>query len=255
MALISIISFLGMLPSVALADRRHERDERLSHRAAEQDLGFNGHVYVRAGDQWAGPRRAVQRLRAVPACRAAPMVEAQAVAKVRDAPRGHRARHARRRRARTGSSPAYQDGALQGFGVGDYGGDLILVGARLADTLGVKAGDPVTLISPSRGDAVRLAPEQDLYGRRRLQRRHERIRPRLYLHAAGPGPALLRRHAWDEIEVNLNDPDHLDRIKAASCRRPARRSRHRLARPQPRLFRRPPGGANVDVPDPDASSS
>src|SRR6185369_14269107 len=42
-------------------------------------------------------------------------------------------------------------GSLNGFGEGEYGGDLIVVGARLAEALGVKPGDPLTLVSPSGG--------------------------------------------------------------------------------------------------------
>ena len=40
-------------------------------------------------------------------------------------------------------------GSLQGYGEGDYGGDLVLVGARLAAVLGVQPGDSISLVSPS----------------------------------------------------------------------------------------------------------
>ena len=42
-----------------------------------------------------------------------------------------------------------KSGSLQGFGDGDYGGDLILVGDRLAAAMGVGPGDTLTLTSPS----------------------------------------------------------------------------------------------------------
>jgi len=41
-----------------------------------------------------------------------------------------------------------KSGSLAGFGEGDDGGNVILVGARLAEALGVKPGDPITLVSP-----------------------------------------------------------------------------------------------------------
>ncbi|MGZ8406617.1 MAG: FtsX-like permease family protein, partial [Caulobacteraceae bacterium] len=40
-------------------------------------------------------------------------------------------------------------GSLAAFGSGEYGGDLILIGERLAAQLGAEPGDPVTLVSPS----------------------------------------------------------------------------------------------------------
>ena len=40
---------------------------------------------------------------------------------------------------------------MSGFGEGDYGGDLILVGDKLAQNLGVAPGDDLTLVSPTGG--------------------------------------------------------------------------------------------------------
>jgi lipoprotein-releasing system permease protein len=40
-------------------------------------------------------------------------------------------------------------GSLAGYGEGDYGGDLILLGSRLGAEIGVEPGDAVTLVSPS----------------------------------------------------------------------------------------------------------
>jgi lipoprotein-releasing system permease protein len=42
-------------------------------------------------------------------------------------------------------------GDLSGFGQGDYGGNVVVVGARLAEQLGVKPGDNISLISPAGG--------------------------------------------------------------------------------------------------------
>ena len=38
-----------------------------------------------------------------------------------------------------------KQGSLAGFGDGDDGGDNVLVGARLAASLDIKPGDPITL--------------------------------------------------------------------------------------------------------------
>ena len=60
-------------------------------------------------------------------------------------------------------------GSLAGFGQGDDGGDQVVIGEKLADSLGVSVGDPITLISPTGGaDSVgRDADPQDLHRRRR----------------------------------------------------------------------------------------
>ena len=180
-ALISIISFVGILLAVAVLIIVMSVMNGFRTQLTDEILGFNGHVYV-SGPAINGPGREgmIQRLRAVPGVvEAVPLVEAQAGAEGPDAASGAIVRGMRPADVAADKIIAsnIKDGSLQGFGAGDYGGDLILIGARLADTLGVKAGDSVTLISFFRtGHTLRdLAPEQDLYGRRHLQRGHERL--------------------------------------------------------------------------------
>jgi lipoprotein-releasing system permease protein len=61
-------------------------------------------------------------------------------------------------------SGSLTEGSLQGFGEGEYGGDEIVVGTRLAQSLGVKAGDPLTLISPTGGaTAFGATPQRKTY--------------------------------------------------------------------------------------------
>jgi lipoprotein-releasing system permease protein len=40
-------------------------------------------------------------------------------------------------------------GTIDGFGQGEYGGDIVLIGERMAQSVGVQVGDAITLISPS----------------------------------------------------------------------------------------------------------
>ena len=154
-ALVSIISFVGILLAVAvliivMSVMNGFRTELIS-----RILGFNGHVYV-SGPAINGPSRdaMIARLRAIPGViQAVPVVEAQAGAIGPVSTSGAMVRGMRPGDVQAAKIIAgnIRDGALQGFGQGDYGGDLVLVGARLADTLGVKAGDAVSLISFSGG--------------------------------------------------------------------------------------------------------
>jgi lipoprotein-releasing system permease protein len=154
-ALIAILSFLGISIAVAaliivMSVMNGFRVELLS-----KMLGFNGDVFVQ-GPAINGPDRdgMISRLRAAPGVtEALPLVEAQGLAigpnQVSFAiVRGERPADVAAQKIIASN---IKSGSLQGFGQGDYGGDLVLVGQKLADTLGVKAGDTVTLLSPSGG--------------------------------------------------------------------------------------------------------
>ena len=118
-------------------------------------LGFNGHAYVVGGALTPEAREAmVRRIRAVPGViQAAPVVEAQSLVQGPDAAAGAIVR---------GVTPAdlmatkiitgnIKHGKIDGYGQGEDGGDLVILGQRLADTLGVGPGDSVSITSPSGG--------------------------------------------------------------------------------------------------------
>jgi lipoprotein-releasing system permease protein len=116
-------------------------------------LGFNGHVYAQ-GPLLNGPDRdgVITRIKAVHGVtQAAPMVEAQAMVIGPSQVSGAIVR---------GVTPAdlrgmkmistnIKRGSLAGFGDGEYGGDIVLIGDRMARNLGLSVGDAITLISPS----------------------------------------------------------------------------------------------------------
>jgi len=126
-------------------------------------LDFNGHVYV-TGPVLDGPSLGplVQRLKAVPGVvQVTPMVEAQTLIQGRGqysggVVRGITAEDLKANKLVSGNIKA---GSLDGFGEGDYGGDMVVMGQGLAEGLGVEPGDTVTLLSPS-GDASALVGEQ-----------------------------------------------------------------------------------------------
>jgi lipoprotein-releasing system permease protein len=154
-ALISIISFVGIMLAVAVLIIVMSVMNGFRAELLDRILGFNGHLFV-TGQMLNEPERtlALQRIRVIPGVvQATPLVEAQALVQGRAAASGAVVR---------GIAPAdlrqtkiiagnIKQGSLQGFGDGDYGGDLILVGARLAAAMGVEPGDSLTLTSPSAG--------------------------------------------------------------------------------------------------------
>jgi lipoprotein-releasing system permease protein len=152
-ALISAISFIGVTLAVAvliivMSVMNGFRSELLGRM-----LGFNGHIYVQ-GSVLNGVSRenAAQRIRGVPGViEVAPLVEAQAMAMGPAQIGGAIVR---------GVTPSdlakikiiagnLDSGSLAGFGEGEDGGNLVIVGSRLARNLGVSTGDAISLISPS----------------------------------------------------------------------------------------------------------
>ena len=154
-ALISIISFIGIMLAVAvliivMSVMNGFRSELLGRM-----LGFNGHLFV-SGAVLDRPDRdaIVARLARIPGVvQATPIVEAQAIAmgpgQITGAiVRGVRPQDLAATRIVAGN---LTHGSLEGFGQGEYGGDRLVVGDRLAQSLGVRPGDTLTLISPSGG--------------------------------------------------------------------------------------------------------
>jgi lipoprotein-releasing system permease protein len=152
-AVISIISFVGVMLAVfalitVMSVMNGFRAELLG-----RILGFNGHLYVQA-PMLNGPNRdlAIREIKAVPGViQATPMVEAQAMAigpsQIGGAiVRGVAPADLRGMKIIAGN---IKQGSINGFGEGEYGGDKVLIGERMARNLGVGPGDPITLISPS----------------------------------------------------------------------------------------------------------
>lgn len=152
-ALVTIFAFLGIAMAVfalitVMSVMNGFRSELL-----DRLLGFNGHAYVAGGILGSPDRdKAVERIRKVPGVvRVTPMIQGQVIVMGPAQITGAIVR---------GVSPAdlkgtqiiasnIKRGSLDGFGKGEYGGDLILIGDRMAAALGVGPGDPVTLISPT----------------------------------------------------------------------------------------------------------
>lgn len=152
-ALIAVISFCAVMLAVfalitVMSVMNGFRAELLG-----RIVGFNGHLYAQS-PLINGPDRdgIIRRIKAAPGViQAAPMVEAQAMVLGPTQVTGAIVRGVTTNDLRHMSLIAdnIKKGSLQGFGVGEYGGEVVLIGDRMAQTLGVQVGDAITLISPS----------------------------------------------------------------------------------------------------------
>jgi lipoprotein-releasing system permease protein len=219
-ALISIISFVGIMLAVAvliivMSVMNGFRTELLG-----RILGFQGHAFV-AGGVLDGPalEPAVQRILTVPGVvQAVPVVQGQVLAMSQNQitgaiVRGISARDVAGMRIIANN---VTHGSLASYGKGDYGGDAILLGDRLAESLGVRVGDPLTLVSPSGGaTAFGAAPVQKTFtvagtftvGMSQYDQAY------IYMPLQQAQLFFGREGTVDEIEIKLANPDQVTRLK------------------------------------------
>jgi len=225
-ALISIISFAGIMVAVAvlivvMSVMNGFRAELLS-----KILGFNGHAFVTGGllDDAQMRDAAVRRIARVPGVtQVFPVIDAQAIAigpnQVTGAMvRGLAPADLRNTRIVAGN---LTKGNLRGFGQGSYGGDVVVVGARLADQLGVKVGDDITLISPS-GAATAFGdtPAQKSYvvGATFTAGMSQYDQAYIFMPLQQAQLFFGREGTVDAIEVRVADPDRAVALKPAIFR-------------------------------------
>jgi len=220
-ALISMISFAGITLAVAvliivMSVMNGFRTELLSRM-----LGFNGHIFIQGPVVNSPGREAlIQRIRAVPGVvEAIPVVEAQGVAIGPNQiaftiVRGERPEDVAAQKI---VADNLKSGSLKGFGEGDYGGDLVIVGQRLADTIGVKTGDSISLVSPSGGvTAFGASPRRKDYtvGALFSVGVSEYDQAFIYMPLQQAQLFFGRDQSIDLVEVKVADPDRIDQLRA-----------------------------------------
>ena len=220
-ALVSMISFFGVMAAVAvliivMSVMNGFRTELLG-----RILGFNGHIYV-TGPLLGDPARVdavTARLRQIPGVtQAAPMVEAEALVMAQSQVTGAIVRGIRRADLERIALVAnnIKPGSMQGFGQGEYGGDLVLVGSRLAALLGVQPGDSVSLVSPT-GAATPFGsnPTTKAYtvGGLFTVGMSEYDQTYIYMPLEQAQLFFGREQAVDTIEIKVADPDKVGDIR------------------------------------------
>ena len=221
-ALIAIISFFGIMLATAVLIGAMSVMNGFRAELLGRILGFQGHVFV-TGGVLDGPERdlAAARILKVPGVtQAAAIIEAQAIAIGPSQITGALVR---------GISPKdlaqtplvsgnITHGNLKQFGLGEYGGDIIVVGARLAEQLGVRPGDTITLISPSGGaTAFGGTPLQKAYmvGATFSVGMSQYDQAYIYMPLSQAQLFFGREDTADAIEVRVKDPDQAPKMKAA----------------------------------------
>lgn len=154
-ALIAVISFIGIMLAVAVLISVMSIMSGFRTELLSRMLSFNGHMYVQ-GQVLQAPDRndAVDRIRDVPGVvSVTPLTESPAMFRAHGQTTGGIVR---------GISPddlasmsfvhqSLDEEARAGFGQGAYGGDNILIGKALAEQMGLRVGDLITLMSAEGG--------------------------------------------------------------------------------------------------------
>ena len=220
--LISVISFIGITLAVAtliivMSVMNGFRAELLS-----RILGFQGHAFVSGGVLDGDERdRAIARLLKVPGVtQAASIIEAQAIAIGPSQITGALVRGITPGDLRATPLVAgnISKGDLTAFGVGDYGGDVIILGERLAQMLGVAPGDTISLISPSGGaTAFGGTPLQKAYtvGATFSIGMSQYDQAYIYMPLAQAQLFFGREGTADAIEIRVDDPDRILKMMPA----------------------------------------
>lgn len=152
-ALIAIISYVAISLAVMalivvmsiMAGFRHELLSRM--------LSFNGHMYVQGQVLNDADRDAiVRRISQVPGVvSVTPVTENQSLVRAAGQTTGAVVRGIRPRDLASMSyvHDSLSDEAKRTFGQGAYGGDNVIIGKSLAEGMGLRIGDPITLYSPT----------------------------------------------------------------------------------------------------------
>ena len=221
-ALISVISFTAIALAVAALIITMSIMNGFRTELTQKILGFNGHVFVVGGAMDTSGRAAmVARLRAVPGViQALPVVESQALVQGPSAAAGAVVRGIAPSDLRATAIVAdnIKAGSVAGFGQGEDGGDEVLVGQKLAESLGVGVGDPISIIAPT-GDATVFGtlPTSKTYTVAGLFSvgMSEYDQTYIYMPLAQAQLFFGRDAAVDFIEIKLADPDKAPALKAA----------------------------------------
>ena len=221
-ALISVISFTAIALAVGALIITMSIMNGFRSELSSKILGFNGHAYVVGGYLSPEDRAAVvRRIRAVPGViQAMPLVESQALVQGPTAASGAVVRGIEPAdlRATTIISHNIKRGSLNGFGDGDDGGDIVLVGQKLAESLGLTVGDPIGIISPTGGATAfgTLPPSKSyIIGGLFSVGMSEYDQSFIYMPLAQAQLLFGRDQAVDFIEVKLDDPDKAPALKGA----------------------------------------
>ncbi|MGZ9100437.1 MAG: ABC transporter permease, partial [Brevundimonas sp.] len=222
-ALIAIISYVAIALAVMaliivmsiMAGFRNELLDRM--------LSFNGHMYVQ-GQVLTDPEReaAVTRIAAVPGVASvSPLTENQSLVRAAGQTTGAIVRGIRPQDL---DSMAYVYDSLtpearRSFGQGAYGGDDIIIGKALAESLGLRVGDPISLYSPTGADSAfgNLGGLEKTYRVGGVFTSGAADFDRAYLFMPLEQAQLFfgKEGVWDVVELKVDEPDRVGDLTQA----------------------------------------
>ncbi|MFB7882215.1 lipoprotein-releasing ABC transporter permease subunit [Brevundimonas diminuta] len=157
-ALIAMISFIGIMLAVAVLISVMSIMAGFRGTLMDRILSFNGHMYVQGPVLYAPDRdAALKRIADVPGVVAVtPLIESPAMFRAGGGATGGVVRGVRPQDL--ASTKFVYDSltpeARERFGKGQYGGDHVLIGKSLAEQMGLREGDPISLYSPTGADSA-----------------------------------------------------------------------------------------------------
>ncbi|MFN3668039.1 MAG: lipoprotein-releasing ABC transporter permease subunit [Brevundimonas sp.] len=219
-ALIAIISYVAIALAVMaliivmsiMAGFRNELLDRM--------LSFNGHMYVQ-GQALTDPDReaAVERIAGVPGVLSvSPLTENQALVRAAGQTTGAVVRGLRPQDLDSMSYvfDSLTPEARAAFGQGPYGGDNILIGKALAESMGLRIGDPITLYSPTGADSAfgNLGGLEKTYRVGGVFTSGTADFDRAFVFMALEQAQLFfgKEGVWDVIELKVAEPDRVGEL-------------------------------------------
>ncbi|MDI7774852.1 lipoprotein-releasing ABC transporter permease subunit [Asticcacaulis sp. EMRT-3] len=214
-AVIAIISFVGITLAVTalicvLSIMNGFRDELMS-----RTLAFGGHAYVggQVIDDFAHRDDMLKRLKAVPGVtEATPLIDSPGLI---ESAHGETSLAYMRgvvpedlKKTPIVSGTIEKGGSMAQFGVGDYGGNVVLVGDGLANELGLLPGDQVTLVSPGGSTAFGATPRRKVYtvGGVFKSGVSEIDKSFVYMPIQQAQLFFDREDEWDTVELKVDKP-------------------------------------------------
>ncbi|HZV85795.1 MAG TPA: lipoprotein-releasing ABC transporter permease subunit [Brevundimonas sp.] len=222
-ALIAIISYVAislavMALIVVMSIMAGFRSELLSRM-----LSFNGHMYIQ-GQVLSDPARdtMVARLQKTPGVvSVTPVTENQSLVRAAGQTTGAIVRGIRPQDL---ASMAYVAESLspesrRTFGQGAYGGDNILIGQALADGMGLRIGDPITLYSPTGADSAfgNLGGLEKTYrvGGTFTSGTADFDRAFIFMPLEQAQLFFGKEGLWDVVEMKVQEPDRVGDLTGA----------------------------------------
>lgn len=217
-ALISIISFVGILLAVAVLIIVMSVMNGFRTELIGRILAFDGHVYV-SGQAINGPDREalMRRVGDVPGViRVTPIVESPAlIQSASGAGTGGVVRGVNPDMVKSGELKLIA-GSASSFGQGEWGGDTVLLGDDLAASLGVGPGDSVTLVTLAGSTAFGTRPVSKTYLVGGLFSVGMSDYDAVYVYMPLQQAQLFfdKEDLFDVLEVKLQDPDQAPALRA-----------------------------------------